>query len=141
MCRFYCFEIGKAKILKSIDKVTIITHGATVGHALKAVNELEQQGQRVGLVNMHTIKPLDENVLKVVLENSKIILVFEEHTTIGGLGASILEFINENHFATAPLLKRIGVQDAFPKTGDYSYMLNALGLDSEGVKREVVKHV
>jgi len=137
----YNFEIGKAEIIRPIKKITVIAHGTTVGHALKAINELDDEGLQVGLINMHTIKPLDKNALSAVLDVSEVILVFEEHTTIGGLGAAILEFINENHFAINPILKRFGVQDLFPKTGDYSYMLNTLGLDSEGIKREVIKHV
>ena len=137
----YKFEIGKAKILKPINKITIISHGTTVGHALRAVNELEEEGHSIGLVNMHTIKPLDNNILSAVLEESQIILVFEEHTVIGGLGTSILEFINDHNSITSTSLKRIGVQDIFPKTGDYSFMLNYLGLDSEGIKKEILKHV
>jgi len=137
----YNFEIGKAEILRPINKITIITHGTTVGFALKASNELEEMGYKIGLVNMHTIKPYDENILNTVLEKSKMILVFEEHTVIGGLGTSILEFMNEKNFAPAPHLKRIGVQDLFPSTGDYSFIINNLGLDTEGIKREVLKHV
>ena len=137
----YNFEIGKADILKPINKITIISHGTTVGHAFNAVNQLEEEGHKIGLVNMHTIKPLDKDVLSAVLQKSQVILVFEEHTVIGGLGTSILEFMNDQNSTTSLSLKRIGVQDIFPKTGDYSFMLNSLGLDSEGIKRETLKHV
>ncbi|MDB2637615.1 transketolase [Alphaproteobacteria bacterium] len=134
----YEFEIGKAQVIKPINKITIISHGTTVGHALRAVNELEEKGHSVGLVNMHTIKPLDEMLLMQVIQKSEHVLVFEEHTIVGGLGTSVLEFINENNFLSIPTIKRFGVNSLFPKTGDYSYMLSTLGLDAEGIAREVM---
>jgi len=129
----YDFQIGKAEILRSIDKITVVAHGTTVGHALKAVADLEAGGITVGLVNMHTIKPLDTEVLKRALEKSEHVLVFEEHTVVGGLGSAILEYMNDAQINGA-IVHRHGVRDEFPKTGGYSYMLESLGLDAAGIK-------
>lgn len=134
----YQFEIGKAQVIKPINNITIISHGTTVGHALKAVNELEEKGHSVGLVNMHTIKPLDNILLRKVIKTSKKVLIFEEHTIVGGLGTAVLEYINTNNFLSIPIIKRFGVNSVFPKTGNYSYMLQSLGLDADGITQEVL---
>lgn len=134
----YDYQIGKAKIVRPIKKLTIISHGTTVGHALKAVNELEIDGIDVGLINMHTIKPIDKVVLYQALKKSKHILIFEEHNVIGGLGSAVLEFINDNQIDSATV-HRYGVRDCFIKTGSYDYILENLGLNSNGIQRTVRK--
>jgi len=132
----YDYEIGKAKILRPIERVTIVTHGTTVGHALKAVSALEADGISVGLVNMHTIKPLDSDVLNQALEKSDHVMVFEEHTVVGGLGSAILEYMNDTRNSGA-VVHRQGVRDCFPKTGGYDYMLETLELNSAGIQSTV----
>ncbi|MDA8631256.1 hypothetical protein N9L29_00955 [Litoricolaceae bacterium] len=134
----YQFEIGKGQEIKPTNKITIIAHGTTVGQALKAVNELEEIGHTVGLINMHTIEPLDEMLLMQVLQESEKVLVFEEHTIVGGLGTAILEFVNKNRLLSTPTIKRFGVNSEFPKTGDYPYMLSSLGLDAASIVQEVL---
>lgn len=136
----YQFEIGKAQVIKPLNKITIISHGTTVGQALKAVNELEEKGHKVGLVNMHTIKPLDEICLREVMQKSEEVFVFEEHTVVGGLGSAILEFIDSNLTNDTAKLYRYGVKDQFPKTGDYGFMLKLLGLDSNGICSALKTH-
>ena len=133
----YDFQITKAQILNPIDKITIVTHGTTVGHALKAVIDLKNIDINIGLINMHTIKPIDENILDKIIAKSDYILVFEEHTIIGGLGSAILEYINEKQFDKIVVI-RYGVKDKFPKTGSYDYMLKKLCLDSEGIKKNIL---
>jgi len=135
--RDYDYQIGKAEILRSIDRVTVVSHGTTVGHALNAVEELEADGINIGLVNMHTIKPLDQDVITQVLEKSEHVFVFEEHTVIGGLGSAILEYMNDAQVSQA-VVHRHGVRDFFPKTGSYEYMLDTLGLGSSGIKHKLV---
>jgi transketolase len=134
----YDYQIGKAEVLRPIDKITIVTHGTTVGHALKAVSELEAAGISVGLVNMHTIKPMDGDVMNQVLEKSDHIMVFEEHTVIGGLGSAILEYMNDTQHRGS-VVHRYGARDCFPKAGSYDYMLETLGLNNAGIQRAVRK--
>lgn len=132
----YDFQVGKAEVLRPIDQVTIVTHGTTVGHALEAVTALEAKGISVGLVNMHTIKPLDDGVLNQVIEKSRHIMVFEEHTVVGGLGSAILEYMSDTQ-QNGAIVHRHGVRDLYPKTGGYNYMLETLGLDSAGIQGAV----
>lgn len=137
----YDFEIGKAQVIKPINEITIISHGTTVGHALKAVNELQENGHEVGLVNMHTIKPLDEICLREVMQKSEKVLVFEEHTIVGGLGSAVLEFANSSQINMNVKVYRYGVNESFPKTGDYSFMLETLMLNSDSIKRKVLNEL
>lgn len=132
----YDYQIGNAVIIRPIERVTIVSHGTTVGHALNAATELEADGISVGLVNMHTIKPLDEKITRQVLEQSEHVLVFEEHTVIGGLGSAILEYMNDNQI-DGGYIHRYGVRDCFPKAGGYDYMLETLGLNSIGIQTAV----
>ena len=129
----YEFTIGEAQVLKPLQNVTVISHGTTVGHALTAVNSLEDDGLKVGLVNMHTIKPLDINVLNQIFQVSEHVIIFEEHTVIGGLSSAIIEFINDAKLLGC-YVHRFGVKDNFPKTGSYDYMLKTLRLDAEGIE-------
>ena len=73
-----------------------------------------------------------------VLQESERVLVFEEHTIVGGLGTAILEFVNKNRLLSTPTIKRLGVNSEFPKTGDYPYMLSSLGLDAASIVQEVL---
>jgi transketolase len=134
----YEFNIGKAQILKPLQKVTVISHGTTVGHALKAIRSIEGDGLKVGLVNMHTVKPLDGNALDQVLQVSEHVMVFEEHTVIGGLGSAILEYMNDTNQVDSRI-HRFGVRDNFPKTGSYDYMLQTLGLGAKGIEDSIRK--
>lgn len=133
----YDFQIGKAELLRPISKITVVTCGTTVGQALKAVSELESEGLNVGLVNMHTVKPLDEDMLNQVLTKSDHLMVFEEHNVIGGLGSAIIEYMNDMQLRDA-IVHRYGVRDYFPKTGSYDYMLETLKLDAPNIKQAVI---
>lgn len=126
------FEIGKAQILSPIHDVTVIASGTSVGHSLKAIQALSLEGKDVGLVNMHTVKPLDENVLGECLRRSNVILTIEEHTVVGGLGSAVAEYAVENCYRGRVL--RHGIQDKFVSTGSYEYLLRENRLDSDGIK-------
>jgi transketolase len=133
----YDFQIGKAEVLKEIKEITVLSHGTTVGHALKAVNALQDDGVDVGLVNMHTLKPLDTEVLGVVAAKSKKIIIFEEHSRIGGLGSAVLEYLNEEGCSRLDVVV-YGIDDNFPKTGSYTFMLKTHGLDAAGIKEAII---
>jgi len=114
----------------------VVAHGTTVGHALKAISELESEGMEVGLVNMHTIKPIDKDTLNSVIAESEHVLIFEEHTVVGGLGSAILEHMNDMQ-ASGAIVHRYGAKDCFPKTGGYNYILETLGLDAVGIQTAI----
>lgn len=129
----YDFEIGKAIWLRPAQKVTIISAGTTVGHCLKAAAALEEDGIDVGLLNMHTIKPLDEKAIEKAVSASDTIFVIEEHTRIGGLGSAVVDHLVENHGATGRIFRH-GIDDRYVETGNYAFLLQRNGLDAVGIE-------
>lgn len=115
------FEIGKAIKLKKGNNLTIIATGSMVYNSLKASEILERQGISVSVIDMHTIKPLDTDVIDDEIHSSHLIVSVEEHSMIGGLGGAIAEYLAENK--KSPPLLRIGIKDVFQNAGSYAYML------------------
>lgn len=132
----YEFKIGKAVWIKPAADITLISAGSTVGHCLQAANALVEEGQAIGLLNMHTIKPLDTEALAHAESVSSTLIVVEEHMRTGGLGSAILE-----HFADvgAPGCRIVthGIADRYGETGTYPYMLKISGLDADGITRVI----
>jgi transketolase len=125
----YKFEIGKGVTLKDGNDITIIATGLMVNEALKAAEELKNSGINARVINIHTIKPIDKELIqKAALETKKLVTV-EEHSIIGGLGAAVSEAIAENPVP----LKRIGVNDVFGYSGPAAELLKAFGLCSENI--------
>ena len=129
----YDFEIGKAVWLREAQKVTVISAGTTVGHCLKAVAALEEDGINVGLLNMHTVKPLDREAIAVAVDTSDTIFVVDEHTRIGGLGSAITDHIVEHHGMGVRLFCH-GIDDRYVETGNYPFLLQKNGLDAAGIE-------
>lgn len=129
----YNFEIGKAVYLREPQKVTVISSGTTVGHAKQAIEKLQLEGISVGLINMHTIKPLDTIALVECFERSHIVISLEEHFVTGGLGSAITDFAVRSGSLSNVKLICHGIYDEYVKTGDYPYMLNNTRLDSDGL--------
>lgn len=114
------FEIGKSIVIKEGADITIFATGMMVAQSLKAADILEAKNISIKVVDVHTIKPLDTSIIIESL-SSKLFVSVEEHNIIGGLGGAISEFLTMKGNAV-PLL-RLGIQDAFCKVGDYSYLL------------------
>ena len=129
----YDFEIGKAVWLREAQKVTVISAGTTVGHCLKAAAALEEDGINVGLLNMHTVKPLDRDAIANAVETSDTIFVVDEHTRIGGLGSAITDHIVEHHGMGVRLFCH-GIDDRYVETGNYPFLLQKNGLDAAGIE-------
>lgn len=131
----YRFEIGKSLVLRNGTDVTIIaTGGAIVPEALEAAASLEQQGLSCRVLNVHTIKPLDEEaILSAALETGAIVTV-EEHNVLGGLGGAVAELV----LSTAPVpVLRVGVADTFCETtGPYEDMMEEYGLNRAAIARK-----
>jgi transketolase len=130
----YRFRIGKAFVFHVGKDVNIIASGITVGMALKAADVLKKDGIDTGVVNMSTIKPLDEETLLTVAGSSKLIITAEEHSIIGGLGGAVCEFLSENR--PVPV-KRIGIRDTFGCSGNPDDLLKIHGLTSEDIVKTV----
>ena len=129
----YDFEIGKAVWLREAQKVTVISAGTTVGHCLKAAAALEEDGINVGLLNMHTVKPLDREAIADAVEISDTIFVVDEHTRVGGLGSAITDHIVEHHGIGVRLFCH-GIDDRYVETGNYPFLLQKNGLDAAGIE-------
>lgn len=129
----YDFEIGKAVWLREAQKVTIISAGTTVGHCMKAAAALEEDGINVGLLNMHTVKPLDREAISDAVETSDTIFVVDEHTRVGGLGSAITDHIVEHHGIGVRLFCH-GIDDRYVETGNYPFLLQKNGLDAAGIE-------
>lgn len=128
----YTFEIGKAVWLTPPREVMLISSGTTVGHCLLAAEKLKEAGLDVGVLNMHTIKPLDAVALADVARHASTVFVIEEHTTVGGLGSAILDHYNALGMPF-PRIVTHGIPDRFVEAGDYAFMLKAARLDGEGI--------
>ena len=126
----YKFEIGKGIVLKEGTDVTVFATGLCVSSALEAAEMLEKDGISAKVVNIHTIKPLDEElVVKAAKETGKVVTV-EEHSVIGGLGSAVCEVLSEK--APTKVL-RVGIQDVFGESGPAVELVHKYGLDAEGV--------
>ena len=116
----YKFEIGKAKLVKDGNDITIFATGSMVYNSLQASDLLEKKGVSTRVIDMHTLKPLDTDIL-VKCSSSNLFVSVEEHNIVGGLGTAISEFIASNR--DLPQLLRLGVMDTFSYPGDYTYLL------------------
>ena len=131
-------EIGKGIVVKDGKDATIIATGIMVGEALKAADLLAKEGLDVRVIDMHTIKPLDEAIVKKAAEEIGAIVVSEEHNVIGGLGAAVAEFCAEN--CPVPVVKH-GVNDEFGRSGKAPAVLEAYGLTAEVMAEKAKKAI
>ncbi|XME01744.1 transketolase family protein [Lachnospiraceae bacterium C1.1] len=130
----YKFEIGKGVLVKEGTDVTIVATGLEVNESIEAAKALEAEGISAEVINIHTIKPLDADIiLKSAKKTGKVVTV-EEHSVIGGLGSAVAEVLAEN--APTPM-KRIGVYDTFGESGPAVALLEKYGLDSKGISAKV----
>lgn len=119
-------EIGKGIWRREGDDLTIVAAGSMVGRSLLAAQDLEQLGMHAGVLEIHTIKPLDQEILVAAAEKTGAIVTAEEHAKIGGLGSAVAELLAENH--PVPL-ERVGINDQFCPTGrNVESLLDACGL-------------
>lgn len=134
----YKFQIGKGVQLKEGTDATIIATGIMVSEALEASKQLEEKGLKVRVINIHTIKPIDEEIIiKAAKETGKIVTA-EEHNIIGGLGSAVTEVVTENH--PVPV-KRIGTKDTFGESGKPDELLKKYGLTAEDIANAVLELV
>ena len=130
----YKFEIGKGIVLKEGTDVSIFATGLEVSEALEAAKMLEADGIHAEVINIHTIKPLDrELVLASAAKTGKVVTV-EEHSIVGGLGSAVCEVLCEE--APTKVL-RIGVNDVFGESGPATELIHKYELDAEGIYKKV----
>lgn len=130
----YKFEIGKSSTLKDGDDITVIATGLMVGKALEAYEVLKSEGINVRVINMPSIKPIDEEAVIKAAKETKGIITVEEHSVIGGLGSAVCDVLCTKYPAK---VDKIGVQDRFGQSGKPDELLEEYGLTAENI----VKHV
>ena len=126
----YKFEIGKGVQLADGKDVTIIATGLMVAHALEAKTILEEQGISARIINMHTIKPIDRDIVIKAAKETGAIVTAEEHNIIGGLGSAVAEVLCEE--CPVPML-RVGTLDTFGRSGAPAKLFEIYGLDAKTI--------
>ncbi|MDE5764072.1 MAG: transketolase family protein [Ruminococcus sp.] len=130
----YEFEIGKGVVMKDGSDITVVATGLMVNEALEAAKTLEAEGISVRVVNIHTIKPLDKELICRCAKETGIIVTAEEHSVIGGLGSAVAEAVTE--CCPVPVVK-IGVNDVFGYSGPAVGLLKEFGLSAENIAETV----
>ena len=133
----YKFEIGKAVTLTEGNDVAILATGLMVYEATEAAKQLAEQGIKASVVNVSTIKPLDEETILKAAKECKFIVTSEEHSVIGGLGSAVSEFLSENH--PTKVIKH-GIQDVFGQSADGDTMLNNYKLRAKDIVEVVLRN-
>ena len=134
----YKFELGKGVTLKDGKDVTIVATGLMVNEALIAAEELKADGIDARVINIHTIKPIDKEILVKAAKETGAIVTAEEHSIIGGLGSAVTEVLSEE--CPVPVL-RLGVEDTFGKSGPAVELLKIFGLDAKHIAEKAKKAV
>ncbi len=130
----YKFELGKGITLHEGNDITVIATGLCVSEALKAVKSLEKEGINARLINIHTIKPLDKDIIiKAAKETGRIITV-EEHNVMGGLGDAVCSVLAEEY--PVPV-KKLGVEDRFGYSGPAKELLEIFGLCQSNIEKVI----
>lgn len=132
----YKFKFGKADVMREGNDFTYIACGSMVSIALEAVKELDKKGIKGRVINMSTIKPLDQEAVIKSARETKRIITLEEHTIIGGLGEAVAGAVSENY--PVPI-KRIGVEDTFGESGSPEELLEKYGLSLNAVLKKTVE--
>lgn len=130
------FKLGKAQILSEGSDVTIIACGIMVNEALIAAENLKNKGIKAGVINLHTIRPLDDEVILKAAKSSRGIVVCEEHTIIGGLASSIDEVVAENFPVK---VMRVGIRNRFGQSGESADLLKEYNLTASDIEKAALK--
>ena len=126
----YKFEVGKGIVMREGTDVTIIACGLMVGEALEAAEQLAAEGIDAEVINMHTIKPIDADLIVKSATKTGHVVTVEEHSVIGGLGSAVADVLCEQ--CPTPL-KKIGVNDTFGESGPGAELLHKYGLDAANI--------
>lgn len=130
----YRFEVGKGVKLKEGTDVTIVATGLCVSASLEAAELLKAEGINAEVINIHTIKPLDEEIIITSAKKTGKVVTVEEHSVIGGLGSAVCDCLSANY---PTKVTKIGVNDVFGHSGPATELLKEFGLDSEGIAKSV----
>lgn len=130
------FELGKAVQFGNGTKATVFATGMMVAESLKAQEELAKEGINIRVVDFHTIKPIDEEMIIKCAKETKRLISIEDHSIIGGLGSIIADVLCENYPAT---LTKMGVKDRFGESGKAQELMTKFEIDCDAIVREIEK--
>ena len=132
------FEIGKAVQIGDGTDATVIATGVTVSEAIKAMENLKEEGINIRVLDIHTIKPIDrEKIIKSAKETKRIITV-EDHSIIGGIGSTVCEVLSEEY---PTKVTRMGIKDTFGRSGKGIELMEYFGIDSNAIINEIKKEI
>ncbi|ABY94158.1 MULTISPECIES: transketolase family protein [Thermoanaerobacter] len=126
----YKFELGKGEVIREGKDVAIIATGVMVAIAIEAADKLKEEGIEATVVNIHTIKPIDKDLIVEVAKKTGKVITAEEHSIIGGLGSAVAEVLSEEYPVK---IKRIGIRDEFGQSGSPKELLKHYGLTAEDI--------
>ena len=134
----YKFELGKGVVLREGKDITLIATGMMVQEAMKASTLLAEQGIEVNVINIHTIKPLDETLILDYAKKSKLVVTCEEHSKFGGLGSAVAETLSKNH---PTKMAMVAVNDTFGESGTPAALIEKYGLTAKDVYNTVMNSI
>lgn len=134
----YKFELGKGIVLREGKDVTIIATGLPVNNCLEAAEKLAADGIEAKVINIHTIKPLDEDLVVAAAKETGKVVTVEEHSVIGGLGSAVCDVLAEK--APTKVLK-IGINDVFGESGPALELLKKYGLDTDSIYEKIKNYI
>lgn len=132
----YNFEVGKSIELVKGNKICIISNGQILSECLEAGNKLNESGISTSIINMHTIKPIDEKKINEIAKKFELIVTVEEHNIIGGLGSAVSEVLTK--IRNSPPQVFIGVNDYYEKGGNYFYLKNKYSISSDKILNKII---
>lgn len=134
----YKFEIGKGVVLREGNDISLIATGMMVQEAMKAAILLAEQGIEVSVINIHTIKPLDEALILEYAKKSKLVVTCEEHSKFGGLGSAVAETLSKNH---PTKMAMVAINDSFGESGTPAALIEKYGLTSKDIFNTVMNSI
>lgn len=132
----YRYQLGRADILRKGSDITLISSGIMLTQCLEAAQILKENGIEARVLNMHTIKPIDQEAIIQAARETRGIITVENHNIIGGLGSAVAEVLAENY--PAPM-RRIGIRDRFGEVGNRAYLLQCLGIDTGDIVKAAME--
>ena len=130
----YKFEVGKAVVVKDGTDMVIFANGVCVAEALGAAEKLAADGINAAVINVHTVKPIDQDTILEFAKKTNKVFTVEEHSVIGGLGSAVCDVLSENYPVK---VKKIGVYDRFGKSGPAGALMKEFQLDAEGIYNQI----
>ena len=135
----YDFKIGKSILLTEGKDILIISAGSILNECIEVAETLKNENLSTTIINMHTIKPIDEEAIIKHAKNKKLIVTIEEHNIIGGLGSAVAETISKDNKISK--LLRLGIQDSYSKSGSYNYLKKINRLVPEKIIEDIKKNL